>query len=560
MSFNLLDNEWLPCLMLDGSPSEFGIYEALARAHEIRDLRDESPLVTATLHRLLFAILHRALDGPCNQTDWFGLWNQVQLNRGRLDEYLNRPCDGGIIRDRFDLFHPTNPFYQVPEVPEEIKPSNISRIAPPLANGGEASALFNHDTENPEFAVEAKVAARWLVAQQATAFGGTIGGGRGSYFDAPMTRGAVQLVQGDNLFRTLMLNLIEYDQQRPFPRSGDDLPAWERAGVLRPIVPKTPVRRAPLGYVDYLTWQSRAILLQPPDSADSTLSICKYFDGETLNPPQPDIDPMMAYRRDDKDKKQPVKPYRLRSDRALWRDCNALFAINQQETENAWRRPRAMDMLATLVSKGDIDRTITLPVTVFGWDSNQAKVQLWRHEQLQLPLVYLAEDSSALIGHLKDALALAEEVANALWSATWCAVKTALKPNSDNSQTSKNDKEAINKHVRSLASDRLYWVQLETPFRQLLRGLPGDESIRDDDVRYAEHRKTQLQLWFKTLKTSARGAYEKTAGNLESSARALRAAVTGEQRLSYQLHKIASEYDLNSDTSTKESVHAEAGT
>ena len=68
-SFNLIDGEWIPCIMLDGTTREFGLLETLARAHEVEEVFDPSPLITASLHRLLLAILHRNF-GPASIQEW----------------------------------------------------------------------------------------------------------------------------------------------------------------------------------------------------------------------------------------------------------------------------------------------------------------------------------------------------------------------------------------------------------------------------------------------------------------------------------------------------------
>lgn len=60
--FNLVDQSWIPCLLRDGGkPQELSLRDTLIGAHEIRELCDDSPLVTVSLHRLLLAVLHRVV-------------------------------------------------------------------------------------------------------------------------------------------------------------------------------------------------------------------------------------------------------------------------------------------------------------------------------------------------------------------------------------------------------------------------------------------------------------------------------------------------------------------
>ena len=84
-TFNLVDQPWIPCVWLDGRRELLGLEAVLVRAHELRDIYDDSPLVTVSLHRLLLALVHHALRGPARMSDWATLWRNGE---GRFDETL----------------------------------------------------------------------------------------------------------------------------------------------------------------------------------------------------------------------------------------------------------------------------------------------------------------------------------------------------------------------------------------------------------------------------------------------------------------------------------------
>src|SRR5579872_7102886 len=107
-SFNLLSEPWIPCAWLDGGMTSLGIRETLANAHAIREIVDQSPLVTASLHRLLLAIVHRTIQGPANTRDWASLWSSRAFHIPAFDRYF------ATCRARFDLFDGAHPFYQWP--------------------------------------------------------------------------------------------------------------------------------------------------------------------------------------------------------------------------------------------------------------------------------------------------------------------------------------------------------------------------------------------------------------------------------------------------------------
>ena len=65
-SFNLIDQPWIPCVLPHGRMEDLSLRDTLLNAHKITAIFDQSPLVTAALHRLLLAILHRNF-GPASQ-------------------------------------------------------------------------------------------------------------------------------------------------------------------------------------------------------------------------------------------------------------------------------------------------------------------------------------------------------------------------------------------------------------------------------------------------------------------------------------------------------------
>lgn len=163
-SFNLIDQPWLPCVTHDGAGKEVSLRDALLRAHDFRELYDPSPLVTVSLHRLLLAILHRAYQGPEGIEEWSDIWRGGRFDAARLNAYLDQ------WQHRFDLFDPARPFYQVPFIDGE-RLSPIWRLAQENASGNNAT-LFDHSIDGSPGQMPAAMAARYLVAIQATAVAG----------------------------------------------------------------------------------------------------------------------------------------------------------------------------------------------------------------------------------------------------------------------------------------------------------------------------------------------------------------------------------------------------
>lgn len=503
-SFNLVDEPFIPCVLPDGTSAELGLRETLQRAPDIREVRDASPLVTAALHRLLLAILHRNF-GPANLKAWKRLWQAGRFDPGPLADYWQR------CRGRFDLFDSTQPFYQTAGFRTK-EPSSVSRLFHELASGNNAT-LFDHTLDDNPPALTPAVAARLVIAHQSFA----IGGGKsetGYTSHAPLIQGAVVFPQGDTLFETLLLNLIAYNADEPFPAK-NDTPVWER-GAESP----TQGPPAPAGYLDYLTWQSRTLALQPEsDEGRTVVRRVFYAQGRKLDAPNL-TDPAMAYR---KDENLGWRAIRLSDHRELWRDSGALFQLTGN---GQGKRPDCFNWLARLVADGALLSSQRYDFAVYGLCSDKAKVNFWRADRMPLPLAYL--NDAELVSHLQQALQQAEDVGKALREAVWRAASLALAPT-----TGKADKDRVSDLVESLAPGRLYWSRLEVPFRQFMVRLASSGEAADAEVA----------RWVcEVLAREARAAFEGTVGRMDHSARVLRAVTGGRFRLGAGLNTITGPY------------------
>ncbi len=264
-SFNLLDREWIPCMLNNsGPPTYLGIRQVLWQAHQIQQIADPAPTVTAALHRLLLAMLHRSLNGPRSPAEWGAIWRVGSWDMACIAAYLSR------FHDRFDLFDTTHPFYQTTGLTNLHAVNHIAHV---WASDRNRPLLFDHSL--PERGMTPDVAARYLIAQQGFSVGGMFTTNPGEPTAAkfaqgsPLLKSAVCLVTGKNLFETLMLNwhLYNREAEQPFAFRGDDKPAWERNE------PVTYIPRRPDGWVDLLTWQCRRILLQPETSPDGRVMV-----------------------------------------------------------------------------------------------------------------------------------------------------------------------------------------------------------------------------------------------------------------------------------------------
>lgn len=241
-SFNLTEQPWIPCERLDGTTVVLSTCDALVRAHELRGIADESPLVVAVLHRHLLAILHRSYLGPRTLKEWAEIARAKRFDADRVEAYLSS------VRDRLDLLHPTHPFAQTRGLIQQFAADPIDQIILERSKWGTARELFQHRRTSYHASMGLADAARGLLAHHAFATGGLVKkkGEPISATASPLVKAALVLLRGPGLFQTLVSNLLVYDQERqPIPSSDKDAPSWEQPPPPRELLMKSEPRRMP---------------------------------------------------------------------------------------------------------------------------------------------------------------------------------------------------------------------------------------------------------------------------------------------------------------------------
>ena len=489
-TFNLLRERWLPCLQRDGTVREFSLRDALMQASDLLDIIGETPLQTMALYRLLLAILHRVF-GPENDLVWAELWRDG-WNSAEIDQYLNE------WSHRFDLFDTDRPFYQASNLELSSQPISVKRM---FHQKSHPNTLFDHQTLTGLNITPAS-AARQIVTIQAFGLCGLSGaftipektGGKksqGSFGDAPLARGISFMAQGNMLFETLMLNLIEYGEETeaPIPHStialDGDLPSWERDD------PHSSVRDPLTGYLDYLTWQNRRVRLFA-ETIDGQLWVTALrWEPATRMSTDKDAtfrDPQKHYRVRSK-KTLYGSPLLFREDRALWRDSTAILAVRnfRHATENRQKveaiPPYLFEWLTTLVDEKHLARDQIYHIRALGMASKpgQAVVYFFRDERLPLPLAYLAEPET--FAQFQAALEIAEKARGSLRSAAFVVGQKMFDLTDETTRW-----------MDKTGFEAAFWTALNTPFTQFVLGAPKEPN------------RAMLE-WQNELRTSAENAF-----------------------------------------------------
>jgi len=519
-SFNLIDEPWIPCVLMNGKRAETSLWGALESAPDIQFVSAEYPPMTASILMLLLALLYRTQTIP-SDLEWERIWKEGGFDLQDITDYLKKwwGC--------FDLFDAHHPFYQDTLIGQREKDRKNLAGKPPQAkavNGlilhaayGANATLFDHSTDEQEpLFTPAKMARLLLMAQGFSLGGMTIASVPADkyYSDSPHARGITFLLQGSNLFETLMLNLIAESERGA--SSAADLPAWERVDAFEED------RKKPEGMLDLLTWQSRRVRLIPWEDNDGLwvkqVCICPGLGllEEYENPFY-----SINYREDSQGKLK-KRIVRFTENRALWRDSAVLL----ERSSDRQKRVKALDWVENLIS----DQIINLPIRLNGFgqctDPGKKKAFFYHEEKVTYPVDYLKEAKN--IDRLKRCLDMTQNTQGQLFGAMLLLAERFLAFESDLQEGRKPDpaaKEALRRH---LFSEQLFWEELEIPFYTLIDNIPRqeDEAIED---------------WKETLKRTARQALEDAIRAIGTSPQALKASAQASRMLNAGLKKALGE-------------------
>jgi CRISPR system Cascade subunit CasA len=505
--FNLVDEDWIPSVDFHGQRKEYGILDTLLTAHKLREICDDSPLVTVAIHRLLLAILYRAHNGPKDLRSWSRLYSSGAVSRKNVVPYLS------AWHDKFWLITDSYPFFQMGQL-ETKRAVSITRLASECASGNNAT-LFDHSVDEHEAHWEPRRVAKQLIACQSFALGfGKSGNakidGKDEILpysaDGIALRGMNVWLEGSTLFDTLMINLA--------PTDDDSLPPWEMENPhkYRDRL-KGKVRRlvTSLGRVDRLTWQSRLIRILPNRGNISRM----YFTQGRSADKSPG-DPMKVYRAS---RKEGIFPLPLSSAKAVWRDAHSILAIRPPATNE--RRPECFSVVAR--TRGEVHPKEHLVVNVMGLASapNKAgKFLLWRHERMPVPAALLGD--ADLIDRLGKLLQDAEQVAFELVGRTRRIAKLYLAPKAESADGRQPDSDELASIAGALDPRPTYWARMEKHFFVLLENLANDWDSKRKNWN-PDDQPSATSTWRSHVKDEAQRALEESIRCLGNTVRAIQA-------------------------------------
>lgn len=515
--FNLIDEKWIPVRFPDGTRDELGIRDTLLRAKEIAAIEDASPLVVAALHRFLLAVLYRALEGPTDIDKAKDLF-RAGLPSKKITAYLEK------WRDQFWLFDEKYPFYQVPAYePQEKNGKKEWRSWPAIAaehNANNAKVLFDHVEISTAGSIASRKASQWLVACQTFA----LGGGNSDFVytkGAPSANAAMVLPLGIHLHDTLLFSLVPENKEV----LAADRPVWEQDPL--PLASlKNGVARPVMGVADLFTWLARSIKFRL-DGDGETLSELAFASGVECSS-EGFVDPMLAYRIDDKKGKQPTQFH----ERGLWRDFDSLLP------DESHLAPKVIDH-AKAVSRSNRER-FPRSVMVLGQANSKAKIEYWRMERFALP-ESLAGDR-LIREKIRQLLTEAEEAERAMEKSLKAAAKLTITKGERKLQ---EDKWSAGKWIPGDVSKFIgkstfettpvalisYWSILEARFHEILSEYTLDRD--SEDIR---------GQWLKSVRDALKKAWDQHRASVSmGDAWVIRALVKAEGAVRRKLKELNEE-------------------
>lgn len=479
VEFNLIDSPWIQVIGKRCDLKEVSIREVLLNSNEYTGIRGELPAQDAAIMRLLLAILLRVflekdqngnnepltiekdqtwvnIDPTDAFARWTALWEEGRFPAEPINEYLD------TWHERFWLFHPEFPFYQVPDIQGteyEAKKLNGS-----LSISENKNRLFRSRTDETKNILTYPEAARWLIYLNAydDASGKPFKKNKAEKYPSTGVGwlGKIGLVypEGKTLFQTLMLNLTFLKNGGEAWESGH--PAWENDVPKREQRTQIPIPGNP---TELLTLQSRRLLLK---RAGGIVYGYTGLGGDFFSMLNADTEQMTAWvqEKNGKNTTGNRKPKKHDIDMAMWREFPSLIAGENDLRPGVIKWLEKLSMPGSPLAGKVINfRTVSI---VYG-DSN-GSVEDIHSDSLGMHagiLAKLVDQNSGWIKEIKDQVQKCEYAAFCLR----LLEKDILSASGSNL-----------KEIPASASEQ-YFERIDIPFRRWLFSLDPDKDMEDLD-------------------------------------------------------------------------------
>lgn len=357
--FNLLTEPWIKVLTPSLDIREVSLTEALVHAHHYKALAGEMPTQDFAMLRFLLACMQTIFyrydeDGefcPFEENDdprdvlarWEAYWDAGAFPETAIRSYLE------TYTERFWLFHPVTPFYQVAGLAygtDYSAPCLYGNLR--SSNNSETKHHFSLKDGDDLESLSYGEAARWLLHLNGYCFGV-------KNKEAPGTKNPTKVgrlgllgslfADGDTLFALIMLNLTPLVSEDEI--WGSPKPIWEQPVHTGQSIEVTPPDNLPELY----TLQSRRILLKKEEDRVTSF---RALNGDYY-PTTDDFTEQLTLWRRVEDKKTHVVTHEPKLHNAsvqAWREFPTIF-----NSGNMSHTPGIISWMQTLTDNDILDLT-----------------------------------------------------------------------------------------------------------------------------------------------------------------------------------------------------------
>ena len=471
IEFNLLTEPWIRVRLRDNTVREVSLTEALVSAQDYVDLAGEMPTQNAAVLRLLLAVLFTVFfrvdakgePRPLMQSDdalerWSALWQLGHFPAAPVRDYLEQ------WKDRFWLFHPTHPFWQVPTLSNGIA-FDGKKLNGERAESGNKTPLFQNISKTECAVLTYAQAARWLIYQN----GYDERGGRPKAGNKPrhgvgwLGQIGFVAVKGKNLYETLLRNMVFSTGQNAIQE--EQAPCWEREHIrteqsVEIVMPKN--------QAELLTLQSRRILLirseEMPGVVGYEVLGGDYWDSENAFGEQ-----MTLWRRTSKEnEKVTYEPQQHEMGEQLWRELPAML-------DPEGRKPGVLIWNQKLQSLRILSKKEQIVISMVGirYDDQGASVKDVYTDQLEMQLATLNDLGRKWTVRINREVQRCEETAKNI--GTLCMELKLAGGLDYNKVKGFKDKQKVTEDARAQ-----FYFAVDQPFRQWLQAVDPEQDDPDE--------------------------------------------------------------------------------
>ena len=331
IEFNLIDEPWIRVMDSNCNVSEVSLKDAILNAHNYKSLSGELPTQDIAVMRLMLAVLHTVYsradengnESPLEDDEdesldrWQALWKKGHFSEKAIGDYFDE------WHERFWLFHPERPFAQVAGLNVGTD-YDAPKLNGEISESSNKVRFFSMYSENEKSSLTYPQATRWLLylnayddtSSKPTKEGKAKAGGS---LPSPgvgwLGKLGLIYITGNNLFETLMLNLIMVNEDIVQESQN---PLWEQEKVSD--AERTEIA-LPSDLAALYTLQSRRIFLI---RKDNKVASYKLLGGDFFEKENAFFEPMTVWSLPKKDGSA-FTPKRHDSSKQMWREFSVLF-------------------------------------------------------------------------------------------------------------------------------------------------------------------------------------------------------------------------------------------